>query len=136
MKLIGKLAIGAVMAGAAALATTAPADARVTVGIGIGGPGYYGYYGPAYYHNPCWRPYPYRPYYCDAGYYPGYYGYGGPVIGLGFGGGWGHGGWHGGHGGWSHGGGAHGGGHWHPLTGASARLTATAAASAAVVVCR
>ena len=138
MKSFGKLALGALMlAGTAAgttVATTAPAEARVSVGIGIGVPGYYA--PRPYYRNPCdsarYRYY-HRDYcygygpayygpdyygYYDQGYYgPGYYE---PVIG-GFwftdGGGRRH--WHGGsfhgggfhgHDGW-HGGGGHGG--WH-----------------------
>jgi hypothetical protein len=45
MNTITKIALGALMlAGTAALAA-APADARVAIGIGIGGPGYYGGYG-------------------------------------------------------------------------------------------
>jgi hypothetical protein len=100
MKFIGKLAIGAAMAGLAAVGAAAPASAaHVTVGIGVGGPGYYGgyapgyyggYYDSAYYYNhPCARPAPYRPDWC---YRPGYYG--APVVsGLFFGFGGGH-GWH------------------------------------------
>ena len=52
--LAGALA-AAGMAGAATLATTAPAEAGVHVGIGIGVPGYY--YGPGYYPpGPCGDP--------------------------------------------------------------------------------
>ena len=73
-KIISTIALGAaLLAGAAALT---PAAARVSIGIGIGGPGYYGGYsgGPSY--NYCdrysrW----YDPYRC--GYYaPSYYDYG------------------------------------------------------------
>jgi hypothetical protein len=75
------------------------ANAGVHVGIGIGGPAYYGgYYGPGPdYYNPY---YGYGPYY--GGYYPGYYGYYG-YYGHGFyghryyGGGRGYGYGHGGH---------------------------------------
>jgi hypothetical protein len=126
MNIIKKAALGlAMLAGATAL-TTSAADARVTVGIGIGG-GYYGH-GPAV----C-DPYSrwYDPYRCDR--YDDYYGddyyYGSPTIYFGgYGGrGW-HGGYHGGgyHGGFGHGGGfgghgggfgghggGHGGGHHH-----------------------
>jgi hypothetical protein len=93
MKTISKLAIGAVLACGVAVAATAPAEAGVRIGFGVGVPvvaqAYpatcYNYYG--------------QPYYC--GYGPGY-------VGVGFGGGY----WGGhGHGGWGHGG--HGGGHHH-----------------------
>lgn len=110
MKLISKLAIGAAMAGLAAVGSVAPASAaHVSVGIGVGAPGYYGYgpgYGPGYYDSgyyydhPCYRPYPYRPDWC---YHRGYYG-GAPAFGVVFGLG-GHDHWHGGHGwhgGWHH----------------------------------
>lgn len=124
------------IAGGATLATTAPADAGVRIGIGVGVPGYY--YGPGYYPpGPC---YGYNYYYSG---YCGYPVYSGPVfIGgrwvygphyyrwwggrpwfwnhgrWGYWGGWrgarfnwNHGGWRGG---WGHGwhGGWHGGG-WH-----------------------
>ena len=114
MKLFTKAALGAVMLAGATALTAAPADAHVTVGIGIGG----GYYGPAY-PPPGYRYCDrysrwYDPYRCDA-YYDDYY-YGGPVFvdGIFFGGGYGHGwhgGWHGGHGWGGHGGwgGGHGG---------------------------
>jgi uncharacterized membrane protein YgcG len=91
MKKFAKLALGAaVLAGAAAMAAT-PADARVSVGFGIGVPAPV-YYGAPYYNYTC-DPYSrfYDPYRC--GYYaPSYgygYGYGGPslVIGGSFGGG-------------------------------------------------
>jgi len=64
---LGKLAAGALlMAGTAIGATavtTTPASARVVVGIGVGVPGYYPYYGyPCGYYG-----------YCG---YPAYYGYG------------------------------------------------------------
>ena len=131
MKRIGKMALGALMlagsAVGATVATTAPADAHVSVGIGIGIPGA-GYYAPRpYYGNPCDSPryryyhqgycYGYGPAYYgpdyygyyDQGYYgPGYYE---PVVG-GF---WftdtfGHRRWH--HGSF-HGGGFHGHASWH-----------------------
>jgi hypothetical protein len=103
MKLIGKLAIGAAMAGLAAVASVAPASAaHVTVGIGVGGPGYYGGYNNGYgynggygynddyyYNHPCARPYPYRPDWC---YHRAYYG--APVVYFGFGGGRHDNGWH------------------------------------------
>jgi hypothetical protein len=116
MKLFTKAALGALMLAGAAIGTTAPAAAHVSVGIGIGVPG--PYYGPPPGYAYCdrysrW----YDPYRCDS-YYDNYY-YGGPVFvdGIFFGGGYGHGwhgGWHGGHGwGGGHGGGwsGHGGGH-------------------------
>jgi hypothetical protein len=79
MKKIVKLALGALMlAGTAATVGTAPANAGVSVGIGIGGPGYYG---------PGWRcgRWHYNPYRCGYGAYydPGYYDdayYDGPVF--------------------------------------------------------
>ena len=117
MKNFVKVALGAVMlAGAVSAVAATPAEARVTVGIGIGGPGYYGgYYAPRY--NSCDR-YSryYDPYRCD-GYYepafygPAYYGYGGPSFAFSYGGGY-RGGFHGGgNGGGFHGGGHGGGGH-------------------------
>lgn len=129
MKRFGKIAMGALMlAGTAVggtLATTAPADAHVSVGIGIGVPGYYG--PPAGYVNRCdnprWRYY--HPGYCN-GYGPAYYGpnyygyydqgYYGPgyyepvVGGFWFTDNFGHRRWHGGS---FHGGGFHGRGGWH-----------------------
>lgn len=130
MKRFGKIAMGALMlagtAVGATLSTTAPAEAaHVSVGIGIGVPGYYG--PRPYYRNPCDSPryrY-YHPDYCygygptyygpnyygyyDQGYYgPGYYE---PVIGgFWFTDSFGHRHWH--HGGF-HGGGFHGRGSWH-----------------------
>jgi hypothetical protein len=97
MRKFTKVALGALMVAGATTATTAaltgPAEARVSVGIGLGFPGYYGpAYGPAYY-----DPY----YYGGYGYYgyPAYYGYYGRpwhrgYYGRGWRGGW-HGGWHG-----------------------------------------
>ncbi|MEI9994524.1 MAG: hypothetical protein WDM91_08015 [Rhizomicrobium sp.] len=128
MKLFTKAALGALMLAGAAAFTAAPAEARVTVGIGLGD-GYYGPRVPAY----C-DPYSrwYDPYRCDD--YDNYDAYDGPVFidGIWLNGGFRsrwygghrqfyyHGGWHGGsgwhdggfgHGG--HGGGGHGGGgHW------------------------
>jgi hypothetical protein len=73
-----KLALGAALTaltvGGVMATTTAPADARVFVGVGIGVPWVYPAY-PAYY-PPCYG------YYCG---YPGYYGY--PAY-YGGGGGW------------------------------------------------
>ena len=67
MKNFVKVALGALMVAGATVATTAamtaPAQARVSIGIGIG-PGYYGggYYGRPYYGRPsCYRYY--DPYY-------------------------------------------------------------------------
>jgi hypothetical protein len=96
MKKFTKIALGALMlAGVTTVGTAAistPAEARVSVGIGLGFPGYYGgyggyygpaYYGPAYYDPYYYRPYPYyygRPYYRGGyyggrGYYRGGYGH-------------------------------------------------------------
>jgi hypothetical protein len=51
MKTLAKLAVAAAMLGGGAIVSTAPANADVGVSIGVGGPGYYGYYsnGPRYY---------------------------------------------------------------------------------------
>ena len=95
MKRFTKIALGALLLAGATTAVTAPASARVFVGVGAPYD-----YAPGPVCDP-YAPY-YKPYYC--GYGPGYVG--GPVIGFGFGGGWG-GGWHGGG---FHGGGFHGGG--------------------------
>jgi hypothetical protein len=101
MKKFAKVLGAAVLAGGALMAVSAPASARVSVGIGLGG-GYYGPPAPAYNCDPYSRFY--DPYYCGYGpaYYPGYYGWGGPAVVIGghFGGGW--------HGGGFHGGGFHG----------------------------
>ncbi len=140
MKRFGKIAIAALMmagsAVGATVATTAPADAHVSVGIGIplGGPAYVG---PAP-GNPCYdaRYRYYHPGYCGGGpayYGPDYYGYyDSGFYGPGYyepveGGFWftdsfGHRRWHGGHFGgggfhgrssWHSGGWHGGGGHWH-----------------------
>ena len=131
MKRFGKLAFGALMlagsAVGATVATTAPADAHVSVGIGIGIPGA-GYYAPRpYYRNPCDSPryryyhqgycYGYGPAYYGPNYYgyydQGYYGpgYYEPVVGgFWFTDGGGHRRWHRGS---FHGGGFHGRGEWH-----------------------
>ena len=77
MKLLAKTALGALMLAGATALTVAPADARVSFGIGIGGygPGYY----PGYYNAYCdprsrW----YDPYRCD--YYDNDDYYNGPVF--------------------------------------------------------
>lgn len=71
MKLLAKAAFGALMLAGATAMTAAPAEAHVSIGIGIGGygPGYYG----GYYNAFCdprsrW----YDPYRCDD-YYDDYY---------------------------------------------------------------
>lgn len=86
MRILSKSKLGAVALIAAAVgtsvATTTPAEARVSFGIGIGVPGPY-YYGRPYYADPCASPrfryyhpgYCYNPGYYDSGYYDyGYYG--------------------------------------------------------------
>jgi len=84
----------------AGLASQASAGVHVGVGIGVGGPSYYGGYGyPGYYYPPPYYYYNYGPpVYYGAGYYPWYHGY--------YRGGYyyrGGGGYHGGHhGGYSH----------------------------------
>lgn len=96
MKKFAKVALGALlMAGAATAVASSPAEARVVVGLGFGGPAYYP--APGYYYS-C-NPYSrfYDPYRCDY-YPPSYYygGYYGPSVVFGFGGG--HGGyWRGDH---------------------------------------
>jgi hypothetical protein len=75
MKRFAKLALGAVLMAGAATAMATPADARVSIGIGIGVPGG-GYYGPAYRYNAYCDPYSpyYDPYDCR-GYGPSEYWY-------------------------------------------------------------
>jgi hypothetical protein len=110
--LVGGLAVGALLAGAAASSAYAYGGPNGYYGPGYGydGPRYYrparyGYYGPRYYrpaysgyYRPAYSGY-YRPAYSGyygGGYRPwrGGYGYGGPVISVGFGGGPGYyGGW-------------------------------------------
>ena len=79
MKKFAKVALAAVMLAGATAVASSPAEARVVVGFGVGGPGYYGYGGPAYGPSYTCDPYSrwYDPYRCDAyapGYYGGYYG--------------------------------------------------------------
>ncbi|HEX2594023.1 MAG TPA: hypothetical protein VHL34_21155 [Rhizomicrobium sp.] len=86
MKKLAMAALGALMMAGTTAATTAPAEARVVVGIGFGGGGYYapGYHG-GYGYRVC-DPYSryYNPYRCeDDRYYSDYY-YD-PIY---FGGGW------------------------------------------------
>jgi hypothetical protein len=74
---LGALATGLVLA-AGIVAATAPAEAKVSIGINIGPPGYY----VPYYHPPAYPPYvyppygygpyPYGPYYRAYPYYPYY----------------------------------------------------------------
>jgi hypothetical protein len=84
MKRMTKFALGA-CAILAAFAASAPAQARVSIGIGLGYPGDYGY--PGYYYGPPARavcdPYSrwYNPYRCRAYYYADYDdNYYGPVF--------------------------------------------------------
>jgi hypothetical protein len=67
-----KLFLALAFLGVVSFGCATQANAGIHVGIGIGGPGYYGgYYGPGPgYYNPY---YGYSPYY--GAYYPGYYGY-------------------------------------------------------------
>jgi hypothetical protein len=118
MRRFGKLAAGALMlagtTAAATLVTTAPADAHISVGIGIGIPG------PAYYGgNPCYnaRYRYYHPEYCGyaQNYGQGYYGSGyyAPVgNGLWFTDAWGHRRWRDGESRFHGGDGDHGNGGW------------------------
>lgn len=86
MNRLAKLALGAVMAGGIAVSAVPPAQAGVSIGIGVGIPG--GYYGG---HPGRWCYY--HPGACDG------YGYGGPIV---VGGYWpGHGYWDG-HRYWGH----------------------------------
>lgn len=115
MKHFGKLALGAVMMAGTAIATTPPANAGVTVGIGVGvpapvyaappcayGPGYCGYYSYNYpvFVGGAWVYGPH--YYRWWGGHPWVWWHGGWHTG--FRGGWRGAGWHGGwrgwHGGW------------------------------------
>ena len=64
------LLIGSVV-GLLAFVPVQRSDAGVSVGIGVGFPGYYGYYPYGYYPYRYYRPYPYY------GYYRPYYWYGG-----------------------------------------------------------
>jgi hypothetical protein len=71
MNRLAKFALGALMLGGMAAATTAPADAGVAVGVTVGVPGVaVGYHTG----NPCFRPFAYRPAYC------GYPVYSGPIY--------------------------------------------------------
>ncbi len=96
MKKFAKLALSALfVAGAATAMASSPADARVVVGLGFGGPAYYPAPGYSYFCDPYSRWYdPYRcdyypPAYYGGGYYgSGYGGYYGPGVVFGFGGGW------------------------------------------------
>src|ERR1700744_5375157 len=77
MKFFKKAALGALMLAGAAAVTAAPARAHVSIGIGFGGPAYYGgYYGPPSYCDPYSRWY--DPYRCDD--YDDYGYYDGPVF--------------------------------------------------------
>jgi len=70
-----KLLLIGLVAGVLAFVPVQRSDAGVSVGIGIGFPGYYGYYPYGYYYPyrySYYRPYPYYGYY-----YRPYYGYGG-----------------------------------------------------------
>ena len=59
-----KLLLIALMASGLAFVPVQRSDAQVSVGIGVGYPGYYGYYPYGYY-----RPYPYYGYYSGPSYY-------------------------------------------------------------------
>src|SRR5258706_8184369 len=85
MKSLTKLAIGALMLGGGTIAAAAPANAEVGVSVGIGGPGYSGYYssGPAYYGYDYYRPcsfYRYNDLPAPARCYNYFYGYYGPGV--------------------------------------------------------
>jgi hypothetical protein len=59
-----KLLLIALVASGLAFVPVQRSDAQVSVGIGVGYPGYYGYYPYGYY-----RPYPYYGYYSGPSYY-------------------------------------------------------------------
>jgi hypothetical protein len=70
MKTIAKAALGALALASLGAAATTPANAQSSFGFSFGtGP----YYGGAYYADPCFRPYRFRPGYCFRG--PRAYGY-------------------------------------------------------------
>jgi hypothetical protein len=77
MRTILKAGLGALTLASLGVIAAAPANAASSFGFSFGtGPVYGGYYDP-YYDSPCYRPYPYRPYYCDRTYAPGFvYSYG------------------------------------------------------------
>jgi hypothetical protein len=77
MRTIAKAGLGALALASFGVIAAAPANAASSFGFSLGtGPVYGGYYDP-YYDSPCYRPYPYRPYYCDRSYTPGFvYSYG------------------------------------------------------------
>jgi hypothetical protein len=66
-----KLVLIALVASGLAFVPVQRSDAQVSVGIGVGYPGYYGYYPYSYY-----RPYPYYGYY----YGPSFYWYNGHRV--------------------------------------------------------
>jgi hypothetical protein len=72
MNTITKLGLGALMLGGVAAASAAPAAAGVNVGVAVGVPGV-----AVGYHDPCFRPWRFRPAYCR---YPVY---AGPAVYLG-----------------------------------------------------
>jgi hypothetical protein len=132
MQKFGKIALGTFMAAGALLgimAVSAPADAGVSVGVGVAVPGPAVVYGPGYYPpGPCATYNYYYPGYCGYPVYngsilingvwvagPHYYSWWGGRPWFWGAGGWHYwGGWRGAHWGWSHAGGWHGGyGAWH-----------------------
>jgi hypothetical protein len=73
MRTIAKVGLGALALASLGIIGAAPANAQ-SFGFSFGtGPAYGGYYNG--YDNPCYRPYPYRPYYCDRRYRAPAYGY-------------------------------------------------------------
>jgi hypothetical protein len=75
MRTIAKAGLGALALASLGAIATAPANAQ-SFGFSFGtGPVYGGYYN-GYSDSPCYRPYPYRPYYCDRRYIAPAYGYG------------------------------------------------------------
>ena len=67
-----KLLLIALVAGGLAFVPAQRSDAGVSVGIGVGFPGYYGYYPYGYYgpyYGSYYRPYPYYGYYSGSSFY-------------------------------------------------------------------
>jgi len=74
MKTIAKAAVGGLALMSLGALAASPANAAASFGFSFGaGPAYGGYYSA--YPDPCYRPYPYRPYYCGYSYVAPVYGY-------------------------------------------------------------
>jgi hypothetical protein len=74
MQTIAKAALGGLALVSLGALAASPANAAASFGFSFGtGPVYGGYYSG--YADPCYRPYPYRPYYCGYPYVAPAYGY-------------------------------------------------------------